>query len=135
MDQDQFVQVEAELQGGALKIRVKALKSVTLTELQGNTADLEAFGASMPANFRKINFGDGVEIPDGMKEDIEVMNKFQFRWGCAIPIKDGEEVTVSIPATASGNERAVFTLAYEFPKFLGLWKGKSAIYVKYGAAA
>jgi hypothetical protein len=135
MDQDQFVQVETMLDGRALILRVKAVKNVTLTELQGHTADLDAFGATMPSNFRKMLFGEGVEIPDGMKEDIEVMNRCQFRWGCNIPVKGGEEVLVSLPATASGKDRAVFTLAYKYPKFLGLLKGQSAIYVKYVAGA
>ena len=135
MDADSFVNVDTTWREGVLSIRVKALKKITLVELQGNVADLEAFGATMPDNFRKMRFGEGVEIPDGMKDDIEFMNKMQFRWGFNIPVAAGQEVVVNIPAPNQGKERAIFTLAYNFPKFMGLLTGKSAIYLKYGAAA
>jgi hypothetical protein len=111
----------------ALRSKGKALR---LLEVQGFAADVEAFGLSLPKGFRLMQFGEGAEIPEAMKDDIAHMNRLNFRWGCDIAIPAGSEVTVLLPATGPGKERGVLTLAYEYPRLFGLLKGKNGMYAR-----
>lgn len=113
----------------ALTLRSKG-KALRLFEIQGFTTDVEAFGLSLPEGFRLMQFGEGAEIPEAMKSDIEHMNRLNFRWGCDIAIPAGSEVTVLLPAAGPGKERGVLTLAYEYPKLFGLLKGKNGMYAR-----
>ena len=117
-----------------LVIRVSAKKKLRITELQGDRSLLDAFGASMPAGFREMKFGEGVEIPEEMKSDVEHMNRLQFRWGCDFPMAAGETCEIRVPAVGPGAERGVITIGYEFPKLLGLTKGKQGQYARLSQA-
>ena len=117
----------------ALLIKIAAKKSVRIVELQGDRSLLEAFGASAPSGIREMKFGEGVEIPDGMRDDIEFMNKSQFRWGCDFPIGAGATHEIRLPAQGPGTEKGVITIVYEFPKLLGLLKGKQGQYARLSA--
>jgi hypothetical protein len=112
-----------------LTLRSKG-KALRLFEIQGFATDVEAFGLSLPDGFRLMQFGEGADIPEAMKSDVEHMNRLNFRWGCDIAIPAGSEVTVLLPAAGPGKERGVLTLAYEYPKLFGLVKGKNGMYAR-----
>jgi len=116
--------------GGVVVLRLRAKQMIRITEVQGFTTDVDAFGLSMPTGFRKMQFGDGVDIPDEMKSDIEHMNRLNFRWGCDIPLKAGSSIDIKIPASGTGKDRIVLTLAYEYPKLFGLMKGSNGFYAR-----
>jgi hypothetical protein len=114
----------------ALLLRLRAKRSVRVIELQGATALLEEFGASLPEGFRVMQFAEDVIVPEEMKADIEHMKRLNFRWGSDIPMAAGGTVEIRIPANGPGRERAVITVAYEFPRMLGLLKGRQGLYAR-----
>jgi hypothetical protein len=139
-NEDDWLSSELTFQPEAstLLLRLRAKKAVRVTELQGFVSDLDVFGASIPPGFRRMQFGEGVEIPEGMKADVEHMNRLQFRWGCDVSIAAGAGAEIRIPASGPGKDRAVITIAYEFPRLLGLLKGSQGLYARMqpnGAAA
>ena len=115
---------------GVVVIRLRAKKAIRILEVQGFATDVEAFGLSMPQGFRKMLFGEGANIPDEMKSDIEHMNRLNFRWGCDLPMNPGSELEIKIPAAGQGKDRVVFTLSYEYPKLFGLLKAKQGLYAR-----
>lgn len=134
MNEDDFVATSLTFNASAqaLELKVRAKRAVTLIELQGDRGLIDAFGATMPSGFSVKQFGESVEIPDGMKDDIAFMNKSQFRWGMNIPLAADRDHTITMPASGGqGRDKGVLTLAYEYPKLFGLFKGKSAIYVQF----
>ena len=134
MNEDDFVAASLMFNGSApaLELKVRAKRAVTLSEIQGDRGLIDACGATMPGGFSVKRFGEGVEIPDAMKDDLEFMNKSQFRWGMTIPLASGHEHTIVMPASGGqGRDKGVLTLAYEYPKLFGLLKGKGAIYVHF----
>ena len=116
-----------------LTLRSKG-KALRLCEVQGFTSDIEAFGMSLPPGFRAMQFGEGADVPEEMKADIEHMNRLNFRWGCDIAIPAGGTATVLLPATGPGKDKGVLTLAYESPRLFGLSKGKNGMYARLSAA-
>jgi hypothetical protein len=115
-------------------VRLRAKQAVRIVEVQGFATDLEAFGLSMPAGFRRMQFGDGAKVPDAMKSEFEHMNRLNFRWRCSIPMKAGEAADISIPASGVGRDRIVLTLSYEYPRLFGLAKGTSGFYARLSPA-
>jgi hypothetical protein len=111
-------------------VRMLAKQSIRLIEVQGFASEAGAFGLSMPSGFQKLQFGDGAIIPDEMKDDIEHMNRLNFRWGCDIAIKPGSTFELKVPASGPGQDRIVLTLVYEYPKLFGLLKGKNGFYAR-----
>ena len=75
-------------------------------------------------------FGEGSHIPDEMKNDIEHMNRLNFRWGCGIPIRAGSTAEIRIPASGPGKDRVVLSLTYEYSKLFGLLRGKHGFYAR-----
>jgi hypothetical protein len=116
--------------GGYLSIEVSAKKKVRIIELQGSRSMLQDFGASMPADFREMKYGEGVEVPEGMRSDLEHYNRTEFRWGCDYPLDAGQKFEIRIPATGPGREKGSINVGYEFPKLLGLLKGKNGHYAR-----
>ena len=114
----------------ALVLRIRAKRTVRITELQGFMSDVEAFGLTMPEGFRRMQFGEGAAIPEEMKSDMEHMNRLNFRWGWDRSLKAGAELELAIPASGAGKEMAVLTIGYEFPRMLGLLKGKQGLYAR-----
>ncbi len=116
-----------------MTLRIRAKQKIRIVEVQGFVSDLEAFGMEMPSNFKRMQFGEGVEIPEEMKSDIVHMNRLNIRWGCDYPLKANEEREISIPANGEGRDKVVLQLAYEYPRFLGLVKGKQGMYARLSA--
>jgi len=132
MNEDSFVSASLSFNATAkaLELKVRSKSPVAIMEIQGDRKLLDAFGATMPPGFSALRFGEGVEVPEEMKADIDFMNKAQFRWGTEIKVSKEGEVTISMPASGGpGTDTGVLTLAYSYPKLFGLLKGKSAIYV------
>ena len=117
-------------QAGALVLRLRAKQRIRLTEIQGFTSDVEAFGLTQPAGFEKMAFGQGASIPESMAADLAHMNRLNFRWGCDHPMQAGSELEIRIPASGPGKDRVVLTLTYEYPKLLGLAHGKHGFYAR-----
>ena len=116
-----------------LLLRIRAKQKIRIVEIQGFVSDLDAFGMEMPSSFRKMQFGEGVEIPEEMKNDMVHMNRLNFRWGCDFSLSANEEREIAIPAKGEGKDKAVLQLAYEYPRFLGLVKGKQGMYARLSA--
>lgn len=132
MKEDAFVRTSFAFNAdtSALEIRVFAKRSVTLIEVQGDRSVIEAFGATKPEGYSVRQFGENVETPDEMKDDVAFMNKSQFRWGCKVPVAAGAEHIIHMPAVGGpGREKGVLALAYEYPKLFGLLQRKGAVYV------
>lgn len=118
---------------GEVIVRMRAKKTIRVVEVQGFASEAEAFGLSIPSGFRKMLFGDGATVPDEMKTDVEHMNRLNFRWGCDLPMKAGSTFELRLPASGPGQDRIVLTLVYEYPKLLGLLKGKNGFYARMSA--
>ena len=114
-------------------LRIRAKRKIRIVEVQGFVSDLEAFGMEMPSSFWKMQFGEGVEMPEEMKNEMVHMNRLNFRWGCDFSLKANEEREISMPANGEGKEKGVLQLAYEYPRFLGLLKGKQGMYARLSA--
>jgi hypothetical protein len=115
---------------GEVVVKMRAKQSIRILEVQGFASEAEAFGLSMPSGFRKMQFGEGVSIPDEMKTDIEHMNRLNFRWGCEVPIKAGATLDLRIPAAGAGQDRIVLTLVYEYRRLFGMLKGSNGFYAR-----
>lgn len=122
--------LEFDKANSELLIKILAKKSVCITEVQGFKSDLEVFGMSIPEGFRHMEFGEGVKIPEEMKNEIYHMNRLNFRWGCNYSLKSGCSTLIRIPTSGIGKENLAITLAYEYPKFGGLLKGRNGLYAR-----
>ena len=113
---------------GALAIRGIAQQAIKIVELQGSKEFLMSFEAVRPGDFTERQFGDGVEIPPEMRDDIAAINATNFRWGCDIAVAAGQPFTIEIPTPRNPlpvTARGFLEVVYTRKKMLGLVNEKT----------